>query len=928
MKELQLLQDLLSEDIHLLGDILGRVIRRQAGIEVYELEERIRSLAKARRSDDLAGIGARLETVVNGLDIAQAEMIARAFTAYFELVNLAEEQQRVRVLRQRERAAHPRPLPESVTSAIATLNQMGVDDFHLQELLNHLHIELVFTAHPTESKRRTVLSKLRRIATALIQLDERDLLPGERRDLINHTTAEITSLWLTNRSRTNQVSVTDEVKTGLYTFDTVLWDVVPQVYEAMRRALAEHYPNVQMPQRWLTFGSWIGGDRDGNPFVTAEVTAETLRLHRGLAVERHQVESRELQRSLTMGEQLTVISPELIQALETEQNASPRVALLKTRYPNEPYRLYSAMLTADLSDSSRGDMVGRLKGISHHPLRLRTVADLVGRLDLMDRTLRATGMADVAEADLRMLRHQAHVFGLHVARLDLRQYSDVNTAVLDELLAKLGLVEGFASRSGAERAILLTDLLQQPVPDISQLHDLSTNAQETHDLFQIVRRAVDFYGPELIGPYIVSMTHGTEDLLAVLLLASWYGLNLHPEQERDRLAIVPLFETREDLRAAPEIMAALFTHPVYAYHLTRRDNEQTVMIGYSDSNKDAGYLAANWELYLAQEALAACGREHHIRLTLFHGRGGTIARGGGPANRAILAQPPGSVRGRIRITEQGEVIGERYGHPAIARRHLEQVVHAVLMASAPTRSEYLVEVTPAWRATMTELASIAHQAYRQFIYDTPDLLTYWQQATPIAEISQLRIGSRPSRRNTKASFASLRAIPWGFSWMQSRHVLPGWYGVGAALSFYGQTPARLQQLQTMYQEWPFFRTVLDNAQVSLAKADMGIARLYANLVDDEAVRERVFGEVTRAFQETSQWLLRVTDQRELLENDPVLRHSVRQRNPYIDPMNYIQVNLLRRLRALPDPEAAEAHNLRQAIFLTINGIAAGLRNTG
>lgn len=708
----------------------------------------------------------------------------------------------------------------------------------------------------------------------------------------------------------------------------MLWDVVPQVYEAMRRALAEHYPTVQMPDQWLTFGSWIGGDRDGNPFVTADVTAETLRLHRGLAVERLQTESRELQRSLTMADQLADISPELQAALQAEHNQSPRVELLRQRYPDEPYRLYSAMLTADLADASKGDMVGRLKGRSHHPLRLRTLTDLVDRLDLMDKTLRATGMSDVAEAGLTLLRHQAHVFGLHVARLDLRQYSDVNTAVLGEMLDKLGLVEGFASRSGAERATLLTELLQQPRPDLSQLTDLSGPAQETHDLMQIIRRAVDFYGPELIGPYVVSMTHGVEDILTVLLLATWYGLDLHPEMEHDRLAVVPLFETRDDLVAASGVMSALFTHPVYARHLARRNQEQTVMIGYSDSNKDAGYLAANWELYLAQEALSDCGRAHHITLTLFHGRGGTIARGGGPANRAILAQPPGSVRGRIRITEQGEVIGERYGHPAIARRHLEQVVHAVLMSSAPTRGEYQVDITPEWRAAMTELAAMAHRAYRQFIYETPDLLTYWQQATPISEISQLRIGSRPSRRTAQATFASLRAIPWGFSWMQSRHVLPGWYGVGAALATYGQTPERVRQLQTMYQEWPFFRTVLDNAQVSLAKADMEIARLYAGLVEDEGVRERVFGEVTRAYQETSLWLLRVSDQRELLENEPMLRRSVRQRNPYIDPMNYVQVSLLHRLRALPDPESDEAKAIRQAIFLTINGIAAGLRNTG
>jgi phosphoenolpyruvate carboxylase len=351
------------------------------------------------------------------------------------------------------------------------------------------------------------------------------------------------------------------------------------------------------------------------------------------------------------------------------------------------------------------------------------------------------------------------------------------------------------------------------------------------------------------------------------------------------------------------------------------------MIGYSDSNKDAGYLAANWELYQAQEALAAACREHDVTMTLFHGRGGTIARGGGPANRAIVAQPPGSVDSRIRITEQGEVIEERYGRPAIARRHLEQVVHAVLMASAPAHYRKQTQPKIVWEKTMKGLTAVSYRAYRQLIYETPALLTYWQEATPIREINQMRIGSRPAKRTSSGDpFTGLRAIPWGFSWMQSRHVLPGWYGVGAALAQYGQD--RLPMLQEMYQMWPFFQVVIDNAQVALVKADMGIARLYASLVTDETVRETVYNQIESAFHQTSDWILRVTGQREILENEPILQRSVRRRNPYVDPLNTIQVNLLRRLRALPDPNGLDAQTILQAIFLTINGIASGLKNTG
>jgi phosphoenolpyruvate carboxylase len=798
----------------------------------------------------------------------------------------------------------------------------------MQQSLDRLQIELVFTAHPTQAKRRTVLGKLRRIANALHELEIRDLLPAEEEQIMRQLLAEITSLWLTDRSRVTKPEVEDEVRTGLYYFEITLWDVVPQIYEAMQEALAENYPTLQMPFRFLTYGSWIGGDRDGNPNVTADVTAETLRLHRGAAVEWHQIITRQLNRTLSISSQLSPISPKLKKALASAQTESEHVAYLQSRYPTEPYRLWFASLGADLRDASKGDMVARLKGAANPPLRLRTMTDLTERLELIDNALRENKLHDVAETELAQMRRQAEVFGLHIARLDIRQYSDYNTAVMAELLNKLNHHDHFGELDGAGRTAVLTDLLDAPIPDLNSLTDLSPEAQETRALFQILFRATDYYGPELLGHYIVSMTHGPEDILAPLLLARWHGLCLQPGSQKEGLAFEPLFETREDLRAAPQIMRELFQHPQYARHLQRHNNQQTIMIGYSDSNKDAGYLAANWELYQAQEAIVETCREQGVSLTLFHGRGGTIARGGGPANRAILSQPPQSVNGRIRITEQGEVIEERYGNKAIARRHLEQVVHAVLLASAP--AHYGAHTIPqaGWRASLDELADISYRAYRKLIYETPELLEYWQQATPIEEISQMRIGSRPSRRTSSATFTSLRAIPWGFSWMQSRHVLPGWYGVGAALSEFGRSPDNLQLLQQMYRDWSFFKVVIDNAQVSLAKADMGIARLYAELVEEEKVREMIFGEIERAFAETCEWILRVTEQRELLDNDPVLQRSVRRRNPYVDPLNYIQVSLLRRLRFLTEQDSPTAQQITQAIFLTVNGIASGLKNTG
>ncbi|MCA9960162.1 MAG: phosphoenolpyruvate carboxylase, partial [Anaerolineales bacterium] len=459
--------DPFSQDIHLLGDTLGRVIRRQAGIAVFEQEERLRALCKARRSDDNPAIDDHVQQIVQHWSLAEAELVARTFTLYFELINIAEEQNRIRVLRQRERDAYPRPLRESIPAAIATLRQMGIDEVEMAQMLAGLHIELVFTAHPTQAKRRTVLSKLNRIAAVLAELDAPALAPSEKRAWTQELVAEITALWVTDRSRTDKPSVTDEVRTGLYYFDLTLWEVIPQIYDSMARALAEHFPKLELPQHFLTFGSWIGGDRDGNPFVTADVTAETLRLHRGLAVEKHRAKSRQLDRTLSVSERLVTISPELRETLDTAIARSEHVAFLQKRYPNEPYRIWAANLKADLATASRGDVVARLKGLANPPLRLQRREDLLEPLALMDRTLREIGLDTMAATDLAEMLTQARVFGMHTARLDLRQFSDYNTAVLAELLHRLHRHDHFADLDQEARAAFLAQQLQQPIPDLT-----------------------------------------------------------------------------------------------------------------------------------------------------------------------------------------------------------------------------------------------------------------------------------------------------------------------------------------------------------------------------------------------------------------------------------------------------------------------------
>ncbi|HSH01129.1 MAG TPA: phosphoenolpyruvate carboxylase [Anaerolineae bacterium] len=918
----------LREDIQLLGNLLGQVIRRQSGIDTFEREERIRALAKARRMDQEPKIDNYIQELVNGFSLADSDGVARAFTIYFSLINMAEENHRVRVLRQRERDAYPQPRRESIRDAVATLWQMGVDSWEMEQILKRLHVELVFTAHPTESKRRTVLSKLRRIAQSLYDLEIRDLIPSERNAFTAQIKGEITTLWSTEHSRLSKPTVADEVKTGLYYFSETIWEAIPAIYDAFEAALQEYYPELERPERFLTFGSWIGGDRDGNPNVTAAVTAETLRLHRGQAVEIHRQRARALSRSLSLSSRLTSISPQFVAEIESlYPRLTRRATYLKERYPSEPYRLRSSVLADDLEEASLDDVTRRLLGHDAGPLpRLKTNLDLIAPLDLMEASLAYGEDEDIATAELSDFHTQAEVFGLHTARLDIRQYSEYHTNALQELFSRLDIHPEYGALTPDEQAALLTEQLAKPTPDWQSLANLSPKTQELLNLFTILSRTIEFYGPEVIGPYIISMTHNVSDMLAVLLLAYWHGINLNEEREVEGIAIAPLFETRDDLTNAPQVMIALFENPYYRRHLEALGREQTIMIGYSDSNKDAGYLAANWELFQAQDALAKTCHENDVVLTLFHGRGGTIARGGGPANRAILAQPYGSVDGRIRITEQGEVINDRYGHPVLVRRHLEQVVHAVLMASAPSHRRQ-TKILPEWREAMDKMAAVSYRAYRELIYETPALLTYWQQATPINEISELRIGSRPARRKA-SGFAALRAIPWGFSWMQSRHVLPGWFGVGTALAAYGESEEGRGRLQAMYQQWPFFKTIIDNAQLSLGKADMGIARLYAELVTDVDVRDEIYGIIKTEFDRTATWILLITEQNEILDNSQTLKRSIQSRNPYVDPLNFIQISLLHRLREIDDNESEEAQEILRVIFLTISGIAAGLKNTG
>jgi phosphoenolpyruvate carboxylase len=907
----------LSETIHLLGDLLGDVICEQESQELFEKEEQIRQLAKARRAGDPHG-GPDLTAQIAGLSPDEARAVASAFSLYFDLVNLAEEHYRVFSMRQQGQNTDAPSNHETIASAIQEMKEIGVTSAQIADLLNNLDIELVLTAHPTEAKRRTILSKIQRISELLVKFDEVNWSPVEREFITASLHEEITEFWLTDRARTIRPTVTDEVRTGLYFIDAVFWELLPEIYTEMDRAIAYYYPGLSTDQTWLRLASWIGGDRDGNPNVTKEITAETLRLHRGLAVEKHRQNFQDLARRLSINSKRQPPPVGLLNWFENRRPLPEHVLFLEDRYSKEPYRLALALLADDFFQASKDEMKQHLLLDTQEANKARSehfIEPFEIILDAVPEPIRR-GRA-------RSVLQQLKVFGLHTARLDIREDSARLNRTLGEILRAIGDHPSYEHVSPIERRETVIRLLGEPTPSLAPHPGVTQETAETFALFHVIARARAIYGPDLLGPFIVSMTRDASDILTVLLLAKWTGIS-------GGMSIVPLFETLADLEAAPNILTDLFSLTAYRKHLTTCNDTQMVMIGYSDSNKDGGYLASNWALYQAQESITRICHQYGIKPSLFHGRGGTVARGGGPANRGIRAQPPGTVSGRFRVTEQGEIIASRYANPKLARQHLEQIVHAVLLASSPISDEKQDDVTEVWRDAIGAMSAAAYGKYRALVFDTPGFLDYWWAATPLDEIKRLYIGSRPAARGMgKDSVETIRAIPWVFSWMQSRFNLPGWYGLGTGLKTFINNPDESAQLLAeMYAGWPFFRALLNNAEMSLLKADMDIAALYSGLVPNKTFAQGIFKTIKTEFELTRQTVLDITGHVELMDSEPDLKRSIHLRNPYIDPLNYIQVELLKRLRGLDDPEGEDLESMREAMILTINGIASGLRNTG
>ncbi len=905
----------MREEINLFGSLLGETISHIAGEEALKIVERIRKLAWERRTGDPAA-AAELVRTIGSLDTDQLRIVIRAFTLFLDILNLAEDRQRVRVLRERRRAAYPGPAGESIRAAVRSLKEDGHSAADMQMLLKRLSIELVFTAHPTDTKRRSVRGKLKRLRQLF---EELDLQPDlEQADVLRFAIkGELAKLWQTDLIRPWRPDVMHEVQRGL-SIKPVLWEVVPKLCNELRTAVTESYSmDYSLESPPLTFGSWIGGDRDGHPGVTSEVTSQTLSWLRRAAMQFHLDACARLIDSLSISERQLLRATDVVGLIQEATRRWPELqAILDAVPPNELCRKWLEVIRWRLKQTAAVDSL-------QSPIQLgryRDATELVHDVRILRDAVVGLPAGELLMPDVQAWLDQIRTFGLHLAKLDVRQDSGRYRQTLDEVLRQTGLCEMPQDLDEVQRRHLLTETLSTYVA----IDDgkLSEDSRETIALLRLLHRAAQQFGGEVLGGHVISMTHQVSDVLTVL----WLWEHTRPRAETSQHAsnrfdihIIPLFETIDDLARGPRILEELLDTPCYLEQLQLHGMRQTVMLGYSDSTKDGGYVAACWYLYKAQQELQKTARGYGVELTFFHGRGGSLGRGGGPAARSILSLPYHTFRGSLRLTEQGEVLADRYDDPHIARRHLEQVVWSSLLAGAGSGSE--AEAT--WTSMMDDLASTSLEHYRQLV-EHPGFVSFFRSATPISEIEQLPIGSRPSRRRPSGGLSDLRAIPWVFSWTQCRCLIPAWYGLGTAMVRHLADNETLAGLKTMYADWPFFRAMIDNAELALAKTDIDIANRYFALVEDSQPREEIGAQIAEEYEKSRKALLALTGSNHLLERSAWLRESIRVRDRYIDPLNLSQVELLRRRQA----SQVDDEELRHLTRLTVNGIAAGLRTSG
>jgi phosphoenolpyruvate carboxylase len=913
----------LVEDIRLLGRILGDVIREQEGAEAFELIERVRQLSVAYRLKRDASAGRVLDRLLKNLSGDQTVSVIRAFAYFSHLANIAEDRHHVRRREVHERAGD---LQEgSLAMAFERLFESGLRAGEIAGTLQQSHISPVLTAHPTEVQRKSILDAERAIAELV---GERDRLATEREREDNEALlrARVTQLWQTRMLRPVKLSVSDEIENALSYYPATFLREIPRLYRDIERGLHGH----AVPS-FLRMGHWIGGDRDGNPNVGAPTLELALKRQAEVALRHYLTEVHVLGAELSISQTLAGVTPEMTALAQASPDRNPH-------REDEPYRraligVYSR-LAATLHELT-GTEALRHAVAPQNPYA--SADEFLAELRIVEASLKHHHASSLIAPRLAPLMRAAQVFGFHLATIDLRQSSDQHEAVVAELLRAARMQADYSALPEPAKRECLLRVLNDPRPLRVPLASYSQHTVDELAVFECARRAVQRFGRDAIRHYIISHTEDVSDLLEVLVLQKEAGLvsGTLDDGARAELIVVPLFETIEDLRQAEPIMRAYYALPGVLPMVLRSKAgahpEQDIMLGYSDSNKDGGFFTSNWELYRAETALVSLfeplKKEHGLLLRLFHGRGGTVGRGGGPSYQAILAQPPGTVNGQIRLTEQGEVIASKYAHPEIGRRNLETLVAATLEATLlhPTKT-----APKAFLDAAAQISEASFKAYRALVYGTPGFTDYFFEATPIREIAELNIGSRPASRKAGRRIEDLRAIPWGFSWGQCRVALPGWAGFGSAIEAWlaaGSRKERLALLQKMHKQWPFFRTLLSNLDMVLAKSDLRIAARYVELVEDKKLAKRIFGAVQAEWERTDAMLSLITGEKQRLAGNPSLARSIEHRFPYLDPLNHLQVELMRRYRQQKASDPG-ADRVKRGIHISINGIAAGLRNTG
>jgi phosphoenolpyruvate carboxylase len=886
-------------------------------MQLLEKVEKLRVMAITLRKNDDKDIYNELKEEIVNLDPPMRKQVIRAFSIYFHLINAAELNHRIRRRREYQLQDDHVVQKASIESAILSLKENKIDEATIQNVLNTISLELVITAHPTEATKRSVIEIQKRIATILKNLDNTTLTKKERKKLEDSLLNEVTILWQTEELRERKPTVIDEVRNGLYYFDQTFFDVLPDIHQDLEEGLTEQFPKHKWEvPNFLHFGSWIGGDRDGNPNVTPEVTWETLIRQRELAIKKYKEALVELMKRFSHSTTRAKVSEELIANVENDEKTYLKI---EKRWPveTEVYRRKIAII------------IKRLKEVGNSEIGYQSANELLDDLLLIHQSVNNHQPADRELKMLNKLIRQVQLFGFHLATLDIRNHSGEHEAAITEILRKVKVTDDYAALSEDEKMKTLENVLMDPRPVLLLNEDYSKETQEMIKVFTMIKEAHETFGKKSILVYLVSMTQSASDLLEVLVLAKEAGIyRLHADGTvESHLNVAPLLETVDDLIAGPNIMETLFNLDVYRNHLKIHGDSQEIMLGYSDGSKDGGTLTANWKLYKAQLEIHDMAKRHNIGLKFFHGRGGSLGRGGGPLNRSILSQPRETLGDGVKITEQGEVLSSRYLLEDIAYRSLEQATSTLIEASVnlseESEQQHLRE--KAWEEAMEEISDISLKKYQSLVFEDPDFLTYFTEATPLNEVGELNIGSRPSKRKNRNRFEDLRAIPWVFAWTQSRQLIPAWYAAGSGLeSFASKGEENLKLLQRMYEEWPFFRSTIDNLQMALMKADITTAKEYTSLVHDKEIADRIFGNIVEEYETTKAVLLKISDDEELLDHSPNIKESVHRRNPYVDPLNFLQVELIKELREQEEPN----EELLTEVLLTISGIAAGLRNTG